>query len=251
MCISNNIKEQIKISKFFSLLDKHIELWERKLQLYLLKKKYHLYNMFCSNNNLPFLRFKEFKKNLVNFSYINDVSEIKNGVGFPIIFQEKSDSKISFYKVSDLNQSSREINSLFSIDYKNIERLNSKPFFKPSICFAKIGEACKLNRKKVISSNFYFIDNNMSSLIPFDTIEFYYFYYFLCKLNFNSFIKTSNLPSIDIDMLKNHKIFYPDIKEQIKISKFFLLLDNNIKLSQENIDNLKIKKLFYINKMFI
>ena len=48
------------------------------------------------------------------------------------------------------------------------------------------------------------------------------------------------------------KIIYPkNIKEQAKISKFLLLLDKNIKLSQENIDNLKIKKLFYINKMFI
>ena len=196
---------------------------------------------------LPFLRFKEFKKNLINFSYINDVSEIKNGVGFPIIFQEKNDSKISFYKVSDLNQSSREINSLFSIDYKNIERLNSKPFFKPSICFAKIGEACKLNRKKVISSNFYFIDNNMSSLIPFDNIEFYYFYYFLCKLNFNSFIKTSNLPSIDIDILKKHKIFYPDIKEQIKISKFFSLLDKHIELWERKLQFTKLKKSWFIN----
>ena len=199
---------------------------------------------------LPFLRFKEFKKNLVNFSYINDVSEIKNGVGFPIIFQEKSDSKISFYKVSDLNQSSREINSLFSIDYKNIERLNSKHFFKPSICFAKIGEACKLNRKKVIKSNFYFIDNNMSSLIPFDNIEFYYFYYFLCKLNFNSFIKTSNLPSIDIDMLKNHKIFYPDIKEQIKISEFFSLLDKHIELWERKLQLYLLKKKHYLNSMF-
>ena len=140
---------------------------------------------------------------------------------------------------------------MFSIDYKNIERLNSKPFFKPSICFAKIGEACKLNRKKVIKSNFYFIDNNMSSLIPFDNIEFYYFYYFLCKLNFNSFIKTSNLPSIDIDMLKNHKIFYPDIKEQIKISKFFSLLDKHIELWERKLQLYLLKKKYYLNKLYI
>ena len=80
MCISNNIKEQIKISKFFSLLDKHIELWERKLQLCLLKKKYYLNKLFFSNTHLSFLRFKEFCDG-VKFeeNLLYSISKLKKG----------------------------------------------------------------------------------------------------------------------------------------------------------------------------
>ena len=66
----NDKNEQIKISKFFSLLDKHIELWKRKLQLYLLKKKFIYDKIFKTSN-------EEIKlKNI--FVEINEKTEYKN-----------------------------------------------------------------------------------------------------------------------------------------------------------------------------
>ena len=50
ICFTSNCSEQIKIGKFLLLLDKHIELWERKLQLYLLKKKFIYDKIFKTLN---------------------------------------------------------------------------------------------------------------------------------------------------------------------------------------------------------
>ena len=53
--------EQQKIAQFFSLLDHHIKLWERKLELCQLKKKYYLDKMFA-DKDIPELRFRGFKE---------------------------------------------------------------------------------------------------------------------------------------------------------------------------------------------
>ena len=107
MCISNNIKEQIKISKFFSLLDKHIELWERKLQLCLLKKKYYLNKLYIDNDLFPHLRFKEFNNGESKYkcdNLFNLCSFVKSGGTPASTNKDYYSGNIPFCSISDFDK---------------------------------------------------------------------------------------------------------------------------------------------------
>ena len=229
--IPNSIDEQIKISKFFSLLDKHIELWERKLQLYLLKKKHYLNSMFSNHSSLPFLRFKGFDdewklnkiKDILNYTqpnkYIEDNFDNYYNLESKIPVLTPGKSFILGYTNNIENSFNDE--SILIDDFTLSMQYTTFPYKVKS-------SACKI-------------------LTPKENVNLYFVFNVLTRQN----LKPLGHNRHYISFLENKKIYLPNINEQVKISKFLSLLDNNIKLSQENIDNLKIKKLFYINKMFI
>ena len=225
------INEQMKISKFLSTLNKHIELWERKLQLYLLKKKHYLNSMFSNHSSLPFLRFKGFDdewklnkiKDILNYTqpnkYIEDNFDNYYNLESKIPVLTPGKSFILGYTNNIENSFNDE--SILIDDFTLSMQYTTFPYKVKS-------SACKI-------------------LTPKENVNLYFVFNVLTRQN----LKPLGHNRHYISFLENKKIYLPNINEQVKISKFLSLLDNNIKLSQENIDNLKIKKLFYINKMFI
>ena len=225
-----SINEQIKISKFFSLLDKNIKLWERKLQLYLLKKKYYLNSMFSNDASLPFLRFKGFNEKIISCKLEKIVNNLE------------------------------EFNFLSNLFWDAPSILKNKPILFNGQDFKKSPENSIIFIKDGSNAGtFTYCDKNSYIATTCDyfcvKINALYVYYFLKsreKHIKNNLITGETIPHLYKKHLFSIIInFVNDKNEQIKISKFLSLLDKNIKLSQENIDNLKIKKLFYINKMFI
>ncbi len=102
-----SINEQIKISKFFSLLDKHIELWERKLQLCLLKKKYYLNKLYIDNDLFPHLRFKEFNNGESKYkcdNLFNLCSFVKSGGTPASTNKDYYSGNIPFCSISDFDK---------------------------------------------------------------------------------------------------------------------------------------------------
>ncbi|KFB08025.1 restriction endonuclease subunit S, partial [Malacoplasma iowae] len=192
---------------------------------------HYLNSMFSNDGSLPFLRFKEFNvkwklnkiKDILNYTqpnkYIEDNFDnyCNSESKIPVLTPGKS--FILGYTNNIENSFNDE--SILIDDFTLSMQYTTFPYKVKS-------SACKI-------------------LTPKENVNLYFVFNVLMRQN----LKPLGHNRHYISFLENKKICLPNIHEQIKISKFLSLLDNNIKLSQENIDNLKIKKLFYINKMFI
>lgn len=184
---------------------------------------------------------------------ISDVCNVKSGFSFPEKFQQTYKNElIPFFKVQDLNNYNFSIKSKFGISNKDVLMNKYKLFKKESICFAKVGEACKLNRKIKIKEKEYLVDNNLSLLFLSEEKNSINFLFFLClKINFNKFINNGSLPSISLSNLLNFHIYIPSLPEQEKIAHFFWVIDKQVENFTFFKEQIKKMKKFYINNMFI
>ncbi len=230
-----SIEEKKKIFLFFRLIDKHIELWERKLQLCLLKKKYYLNKLFFSNTHLSFLRFKEFCDG-VKFeeNLLYSISKLKKGE--QINNSDLSKNGKYYYQNGGINPSG------FLDNYNEHE---------DTISISEGGESCgfcKWNDKK------FWAGGHLFTVKVFDPkIDNKYLYFYL-KSKEKQIMRLrvgGALPNIQKSDLEKIKVVNPGILEQMKISKFLSLLDKEIELLEKNISYLKNKKKFYISNMFI
>lgn len=245
--ITYDIEEQTKIAKFFTLLDKQIDLLVHKLQLLEVKKKYYLNNLFSSNDLLiPNLRFKGFvEKNLLQ--KLKDFSIVKCGKT-----PSTKDSKywengiFPFVTPTDI----------INMKIQKIERHVTNDGLKKSqialqgsifvTCVASIGKNAICN----VESSFNQQINNIYSEIYNNK----YLYYLICK---NDQLIKSNASKSATQIIKKSDFeninFYltKDLNEQTKIAKFFTLLDKQIENNKNKKEKIINKKTYYLNNMFI
>ena len=227
-----SLPEQQKIAQFFSLLDHHIKLWERKLELCQLKKKYYLDKMFA-NKDFPKLRFKGFEG--INLKYCFDELFETINLGFYVtdknnfktvrneksvkIYSQSLD-EIMFYETESYFQPKNDIYILFGDHTRKIDLIKDSGVF--------YGDGLKILK-----------------LIKFS--ESFYLYYLLTS------IKIKNLGySRHFKLLRENNFRICDsIFEQQKIASFFEQKDKYINLCRLNIEKLKDRKKYYLNNMFI
>ena len=179
------------------------------------------------------VRFKGFTDKWKVFK-LKEIGNIISGSGFPIKYQGKQIGEIAFIKVSDMNLKDNSIFIKKANNYINeneLKELKAKIVPIDSIVFAKIGEAVKLERKRIISIKTC-IDNNMSALVPFDNFNKKYIFYLLNNYKLSKHLNFSALPSLNMSDILDIEFLIPNIEEQNKISSFFSLID-------EDIENLK------------
>ena len=255
--IAKDIEEQIKIGKFLLLLDKHIELWERKLQLYLLKKKYYLNKLFFSKTHLSFLRFKEFNE-LWEINKLEDLG-ILNGAGVDkaINDNETKGKIINFtdvfhnvklidgYNLSDVTFSEKELKQ-YKIEKGDILLT---PSSEDKI---NIGLSCLIDFNNTNNTVYSY---HLNLFRPNRKIDNLFISYQLrtnrIKKYFYCVSQGVSRFTLSLENFKSTKIFLCKINEQMKISKFLSLLDKEIELLEKNISYLKNRKNFYISNMFI
>ena len=79
---------------------------------------------------------------------------LKGGAGFPIEEQGLSGLELPFYKVKDLRENGPSLSKTdHYVSRETALRLGAYIFPKNSLVFAKVGEAVKLNRYKLLSTN--------------------------------------------------------------------------------------------------
>ena len=228
------IEEQTKIAKFFSLLDKQIDLLVHKLQLLEVKKKYYLNNLFCSNDSLiPKLRFKGFSvewesKTLIDICQINKGEQINNALLKSIgkYYYLNGGTKLSGYT-------------------DNFNKIGN------TISISEGGESCGFVNFNINNfwsgGHLYTLDNLNKDLNA-------YFLFSELKNKQRLIMKLrvgSGLPNIQKGILCKFLIEYPSIQEQTKIAKFFTLLDKQIENNKNKKEKIINKKTYYLNNMFI
>ncbi|MEI0549647.1 restriction endonuclease subunit S [Brachyspira intermedia] len=239
------LDEQKRIAEVLSLCDDVIEnlteLIEKKEQY----KKGVMQRLLSGE-----VRFKGFTDKWKVFK-LKEIGNIISGSGFPIKYQGKQIGEIAFIKVSDMNLKDNSIFIKKANNYINeneLKELKAKIVPIDSIVFAKIGEAVKLERKRIISIKTC-IDNNMSALVPFDNFNKKYIFYLLNNYKLSKHLNFSALPSLNMSDILDIEFLIPNIEEQNKISSFFSLIDEDIENLKKQLELRKQQKKGLMQKL--
>ncbi|WP_234026017.1 restriction endonuclease subunit S, partial [Staphylococcus aureus] len=238
-----SLEEQQKIGKFFSKLDRQIELEEQKLELLQQQKKCYIQKIFSQE-----LRFKDEEGNYYkgwNKKQLKDVLEFSN----------KRTINENEYPVLT---SSRQGLILQSDYYKD-----RKTFAESNIGYFILPKNHITYRSRSDDGIFKF---NLNLMIDVGIISKYYpvfkgidanQYYLTLHLNYQlkkEYIKyatgTSQLVLSQKD-LQNIKTKLPSYEEQQKIGDFFSEIDRLVEKQSSKVGRLKVRKKELLQKMFV
>ena len=164
---------------------------------------------------------------------LKDVCIFYSGTGFPIKYQGDSYGDLPFYKVGDIANNAMIGNSFLDtcknyISYDIAKKIKGTIVPKNVIVFAKIGEALKLNRRCITSSNC-LIDNNVTGIGCNEKyLDLKYFYFFMKNLKMEKLAESTTVPSVRKTKLEEVLIEVPAMKLQLDISKILGILQDII-----------------------
>ncbi len=213
------IEEQKKVASFLSLIDKKIELLEKKYEKYEKIKKHYLNEIFQSE--------KTFNQNLGNLCNIQTGKLDANAM--------VENGKYRFFTCA-----------------KEYYQIDSYEFDTEALLIsgngANVGYIHYYNGKFNAYQRTYVLDN-------FDeNVEIKYIKYFLEK-NLQKQIwkekKEGNTPYIVLSTLRDMQISFPDLDEQKKIKNLFINIDKKMNLINYEISSFNNFKKGLLQKMFI
>ena len=234
--LTADMNEQNKISSFLSIIDKKIELLEQKYQYYQEFKKYLMQQIFTQK-----LRF--------NFNDAWKTVKIKD------IFDERSEKgflDLELLSVT-LNDGVIKRSEIESKDNSNENKSNYKHVLPGDIVYNSMRMwqgASGVSPYEGIVSPAYTI------LIPKNVYSKYFGYYFKTNEMVYQFKKysqglTSDTWNLKYPLISEIKIKIPSIEEQKEITNVFEIMDEKIKILQNNIDELTTFKKGLLQQMFV
>lgn len=175
-----------------------------------------------------------------------EISRIKNlfigksGIGFKEEDQGVLEADYPFFKVSDTNNYGNE---KYLVNANNYifkgSKYVSQLIPKDSIIAPKVGEVLRSNKRRILKSKSV-IDNNMLALIPKnENINTNYFYYLSLFIDFNKYINSGAVPSINYGQVSIIEILKFPIQEQKLIADY---LDEKTSSIDNSIETLKSQK---------
>lgn len=241
-----NIEEQNKLEKLFDILNKHIELQQRKENQIKLLKKAMLQTLF-TNKNVPQLRFKGFTDNWeqrkLNSFLVEYKKKTKINNQYPVLTSSRQG--IFFQKdYYDGNQIASKNNIGYNIVPRNY--FTYRHMSDDTIFHFNINTLCDYG---IVSTLYpvFTTSNQLSS-------SWLYYY-----LNYGNDMKKYALLQkqggsrtyMYFSKLKNMLGHIPNVKEQDSISKILLKTDNLITLQQNKTKKIENLKQFLLQNMFI
>ncbi|SUJ92093.1 restriction endonuclease subunit S [Staphylococcus aureus] len=224
-------KEQQKIGKFFSKLDRQIELEEQKLELLQQQKKGYMQKIFSQE-----LRFKDENGNDYpewEETTIKEIAQINTG---------KKDTKDAITNGSyDFYVRSPIVYKINTFSYEGEAILTVGDGVGVGKVFHYVNGKFDYHQRVYKISDF----KNYYGLLL-----FYYFSQNFLKETKKYSAKTS-VDSVRKDMVANMKVPRPIYIEQEKIGQFIKKVDNKIKIQKQVIELLKQRKTALLQKMFI
>ena len=148
---------------------------------------------------------------------IKEIATVESGFGFPTSFQGKTEERIPFLKVSDMNLPGNEScivswNNTVSLD--TLRELKAKSFPAGTVIFPKIGAAIATNKKRILTRESTY-DNNVMGIIA-DTgklvPEFLHIY--MISFDLSTWASDSQPPSMRKTTVESHKMPLPPLFTQ-------------------------------------
>lgn len=160
---------------------------------------------------------------------LGDICRFQAGSAFPKKYQGMTQGEIPFIKVSDMSYNANLVYIVSSANWISKElqlKIKAKTIPEGAVVFAKIGEAVKAERYRIITRPTC-IDNNMMAAIA-TNVHQRYFRYLLETVHLSSFIEGSALPYLrQADLLKI-EVSIPSLSEQRGIAATLGALDDKI-----------------------
>ncbi len=235
-------EEQEKIGDFFSILDKQIELEEKKLELLEQQKKGYMQKIFSQE-----LRFKDEKDN----AYPNWITKKLGDIGKVAmnkrIYKNETTPKgeVPFYKIGNFGKKAET--------FITREKFNE---YKEKYPYPKIGDILisasgsigrtieyKGEDAYYQDSNIVWLDHNAEVLNIF--LKYYY------KIIKWAGVEGTTIKRLYNKNILNTKIELPTIEEQQQIGRFLTEIDKLIEKQFSKIELLKERKQVFLQKMFI
>ncbi|UVI91792.1 restriction endonuclease subunit S [Staphylococcus aureus] len=240
--------EQQKIGKFFSKLDRQIELEEQKLELLQQQKKCYMQKIFSQE-----LRFKDDNGNDYpewEEKKLGELSQIVRGasprpIKDPKWFNKESD--IGWLRISDVTDQNGKIYHLeqkLSIEGQEKTRVLLTTHLLLSIA-ASIGKPVMNFVKTGVHDGFLIFLN------PKFNIFFMYYWLDYFKEKWSKYGQPGSQVNLNSEIVKSQTLNMPSNHEQEKVGLFFSRNEKLIELQQEKIMYLKRRKQALILKMFI
>ncbi len=162
---------------------------------------------------------------------MGNLCSFRAGSAFKTDLQGRREGRFPFIKVSDMSRAgnARFISGAANwVDEDDLVVLKAKPFHPPTIVFAKIGEALKANRFRILTQET-LIDNNLMGAIPNpELVNPQFLYYLLQALGLPSLATGSALPYLKAGDLRKVELSLPEQEEQRRIAWVLNALDDKI-----------------------
>ena len=166
---------------------------------------------------------------------LGELCELRAGSTFPRPYQGKPSGEYPFIKVSDMNRTENSVliqGANNWVDDADLSHLKAKPFLPGTTVFAKIGEALKQNRLRLLIRPTV-IDNNMMGATPnASLVNPRYFYYALSQFDFAQVAGGTALPYLTVGALSSLTLRVPPLSEQRAIAHVLGTLDAKIELNR-------------------
>ena len=237
--ISLEKEEQLKISQFLSLVDKKIELQQRKIEVLKMYKKGLSDNIYAS-----------LKEKIIE---LNNYAIVQGGFAFKSeLFQKKGKPIV---RISNIYNNLVDLNDL--VYYDSALEIDKKFYVNDSDLLIAMSGAT--TGKYGIYHNTYpaYLNQRVGKIIcKKDTILYYPYLYFLFGLTayekqLQSRLIAGAQPNISPADIESMKFKFPNINTQKKIADMIINITKKISIENKKLDNLNILKQSLLQQMFI
>lgn len=177
---------------------------------------------------------------------LKDVCTFYTGTGFPKKYQGQLSGTYPFYKVGDIANNVvsgkvylEQCNNYISEE--TLELIKGSIVPKNIVVFAKIGEALKLNRRAITSTDCLIDNNAMGIAAKSDKLRTLFFYYFMRNIKMELLAESTTVPSVRKSRLEAYEIDIPSLDEQEIIERKLTILSKIINLKEKQL--LKLDEL--------
>ena len=247
-----SISEQNQISKLLQLVNKNLDLQQRKLELLKLFKIGMLQNILADTKAASKLKFngsnQEWRPRRLN-SITNIITK-----GTTPHFKQASNG-VNFIKIEDISKDNGKIYPRsFITEKENNGYLKRSQLKAGDLLFSIAGT---LGRVGKVTDDILPANTNQALAIirlkPSQNIDF-------CKIMLESdsvkrYIHANPTmgaqPNLSLKQISDLTLFFPDIKEQTLISQLIKKIDNLLALQYQNISKFKQLKQFLLQNIFI
>lgn len=171
---------------------------------------------------------------------LKEVCEFYSGTGFPIKYQGDSYGDLPFYKVSDIANNEIMGNCFLDvcnnyISYDTVREIKGTVIPRNVVVFAKIGEALKLNRRCITSSDCLIDNNAMGIGCKEKYLDIKYFYFFMKNLKLEKLAESTTIPSVRKTKLEELFIEVPNMELQLEIARTLEVIQDIILYRQKQL----------------
>ena len=227
MAMPSDMKEQMKIGKYFSSLDHIITLHQRKCDETKILKKYMLQKMFPQNGmKVPEIRFEGFAGDWEQRK-LGEVVSVCSGKDY----KHLDEGDIPVYGTGGYMLS---VSDALSNDSDAIG----------------IGRKGTIDKPYILRAPFWTVDT-LFYCIPYEKNDLSFVFSTFQNINWKAMDESTGVPSLSKTVINCVDVITPSFEEQEKIGCYFSHLDRLITLHQRKCDELvKIKK-YMLQNMFV